>query len=200
VYPLGDSLEVYGYTEYFKDTVDPATDASYSAFYRVTVGAVEEIVHGGFLKCAERMLFVRGLLRDTQGFWVASCDEIALDTGYACDNDPAFPDSHVIATLAGRWDPVEEVELPGLGVPGIIMDRSKLYERRSQMDKSDQAGDKTLILPKTLPGSLPGVTPVVPAKPVTPEMGKSVKINDQPWRIVGFLAYQDAWMLHIRRA
>lgn len=198
--PLGQSLEVYAFTEYFKDTVDPTTDANYDAFYRVTVGSMEDIIHGGFLKSEERLLFVRGLLRDTQGFWVASCDEISLDKSNDCDHESTFPDNLVTVTLAGRWDPVEEVELPGMTVTGVLMDRSKLYERRSRKDELDHAGDKTLILPTAIPASAPGVTPAVAAKPIKLEASKSVKIGSGQWRIMGYVPYQDAWMVHIRRA
>lgn len=185
---LTGAVTAYAFTEYLKDTVNSTTNSEYDPQYKVTIASTEVPKDGTFLRTDTNLLHVRSLYKEAEGFWLLTCDEVSgfngtIDHAGAAD----LPGGEVVVTFpdAGAYDPITDTYTASvLATTGILMDRYKLYDLRTQTDPLTKAGDMTLIVAKSA---------------VTPVAGQTVTAPDT-WRIQSVVGYQDAWSLHLRRA
>lgn len=170
-------LQMYGFSRYLKDTVNSNSDSDYDPFYDVSFGETEVVPDGYFLRSSDQYFHIRSTQLLTDGFVNVACDELALDKG-------AVKNCEVTVILAGAVNPITEVASAGVTTTGLLLDMYKLYAYQTQADELNKAGDMSLVLAKT----------------VAIQAGQAITIGTQPWRIIGFTAYHDAWNVHVRRA
>ena len=165
----------YAHKEYLKDTVNNLTDSEYDPFWDIFLATSEAVVKGTFLKAGASLYRVRSTHIGKEGMIDAASDE--LDSGYGVTAE---------FTELGTYNPATDSYSAGtVTTTGILMDRYKLYELRTEADDKTQSGDMTLV---------------VAASAVTPKVGRKVTIATQPWIVVASLPEQDAWAVHLRRA
>ena len=169
--------DIYGSAEYTKHTTNTQTTSEYASFYEVTMGSVENIQTGCFLRSPTRYLHIRNVQIMPEGFVTLACDEISLDSS-------SVKNCEVTVTLAGAFDPITETEAAGTDVTGILVEMYQLYEYHTQSIDTTKSGDMSLILANT----------------VTVTAGQLITLNSQAWRVINFTPYLDAWNVHIRRA
>lgn len=190
-------MSVYVSKDYLKDTVEAITDATYDSFWNIYLSSAEIVAKGYFMRSGSRLFRVRGIHEDTSGHQNAACDE--LNTG-------AYVTVNLAVTHA--YDPVADAYVPVAGptsgitnwgdyfldpvtggvvlsATGILLERSKVYTKKTEADSANMPGDKSLLL------AMSAVTPIV---------GKIIQIDHVDWRVLNFTAELDAWVLHIRRA
>ena len=178
----------YAFTEYLKDTVNSTTNSEYDPQYKVTMAITESPSDGMFLRSSTNLLHVRSLYKEAEGFWLLTCDEISTVGGLGWQSGAANlagGEVSVSFPTTGVYDPITD-SFPATTstTTGILMDRYKLYDLRTQTDPLNKAGDTSLIVAKSA---------------VTPVVGQTVACPDT-WRIQSVVEYQDAWSLHLRRA
>ena len=164
----------YGHALSLKDTVNGVSDAEYDPFYNFYFSTTEPVAKGSILKSGSTYYYVRATNDGLSGLIEAGTDE--LDSG-------AY--QSVTFTLTGAYNPVTDVYAAGSTTTGaILMDRYMLYQKRTETDSQNLAGDMSLL---------------VATSAVTPAVGKTVTISSRTWKILAVTAEQDAWLLHIRR-
>ncbi len=169
---------VYAQAKYLKSTVDGQTTSDLQPFYEVFFSITENIPQGYFLRSANNLLRVRGSHKELEGFTVLEADIVYMSGSVVSGN------GEVAVTVAGVFDPVTESYTSSQTVNGILLDIYMMYQFKTEADRLDKQGDKTLVLPNT----------------VTIAVGDTVTINSQAWQVKTKSPYHDAWNLHIRRA
>lgn len=172
-----EGVQIHGFARYLKDTVNSNTDSDYDPFYDVSFSETEVVPDGYFLRSAQQYFHIRSSQLLTDGFVNAACDEMALDSS-------AVKNCEVSVVLSGERDPVTELFDAGTVTTGLLLDMYKLYNYQTQADDLNKAGDMSLVLANT----------------TSIYAGQVLTIGVQPWRIVGYTAYFDAWNVHVRRA
>lgn len=162
-------VHAYGYAYYLKDTVNPLSTSEYNPFYDVTFGSTELVPDGAFLRSNNLLLHARATSKEPEGFIKLSCDYL--------------PNSEVEVTFAGAFDPITETAGTGVTTTGILTDMYKLYDYKTQADRIEGRGDKTLVVAQSA---------------VTPYAGQTVSIAGVVWRVFGFTPYTDAWRIHLK--
>jgi len=182
------TVTVHAFTEYLKDTVNSTSNSEYNPQYTVTVGINEAPVNGYFLKAADKVLHIRTTYEAPEGFWVLTVDEVAAKQGAQWQaGDTTVASGTVTATFpqTGTYDPITDTYPAAvITTTGILLDRYKLYDLKTQLDPLNHAGDMTLIVAQSA---------------VTPLAGQTLTCPDE-WRIFSVTAYHDAWALHLRKA
>lgn len=172
---LADSA--YGHMNHLKDTVNSLTDSAYDSQYEVYFAVTEDILPGYFLQSRRAMLHVRSVHYASEGYWVATADDLTTTSEGI--------EIQVDATFAGQYDPITETYQTGVTVRGILLDMYKLYNFNTEADPRNQAGDMSLIVAKSS---------------ITPIAGQEVKINGEVWRNIRSTTYRDGWNIQLRRA
>ena len=164
----------YAHRDYLKDTVNTSTDSEYDPFWNIFFTPIEGVLKGTFLEFEGTFYRVRSKHVGIEDLTNAAADE--LDAGSRVT---------VEFTSTGAYDPVTDTMAGGsVTTTGILLDRYQFYELKTEADALTKAGDKTLV---------------VAASAITPEVGRPVTVNGQPWRIEQSTPEQDAYALHIRR-
>ena len=169
---------VYAQAKYLKSTTDGQTTSDLQPFYEVFFSITEDIPQGFFLRSDKTLLRVRGSHKELEGFTVLEADIVYMSSSATTDN------GEVTVTVAGAFNPVTEGYAASQTVNGILLDIYMMYQFKTEADRLDKQGDKTLVLPNT----------------VTIAVGDTVTINSQAWQVKTKSPYHDAWNLHIRRA
>jgi hypothetical protein len=168
-------VSAYAHKEYLKDTVNNLTDSEYDPFWDIFFGTSESVSKGTFLRAGSTLFRVRSIHVGKEGMIDAASDE--LDAGASVTAQ---------FTELGAYVPASDSYTAGdVATTGILLDRYKAYEFRTEADEKTAPGDMTLV---------------VAASAVTPKIGRKVSIAGTPWAVQGLTAEQDSWSLHLRRA
>ena len=167
----------FGQARYLKDTVNTPTNANYSPQYEITFGATELVPDEFFLRSRTDLYHIRTTNMALEGFTVATAD--VIETTSFGDNP------FVTVVFSGPDDPMTEMPGPGVATTGVLLYVYKLYEHATEADPYNRPGDKTLLVAQS---------------EVTPHAGGDLRINGEPYRVLTFQAYHDAWNLRVRRA
>jgi hypothetical protein len=184
---LGSS-SCYGYSEYLKDTVNTLSNSDYTPQIDVTLARTEYPLDGGFLRSSNYLLHVKTLYLETEGFWLATCDAVAVYNGTSWQAGSARNQHAQVAAVfnnSGVYDPVtDKYTSANVTTPALLLERIKLYDKQTPADGVTRAGDMTLLVAKTS---------------LTPAVG-SVVTTPTKWTVLAVTDYQDAWALHVQKA
>ena len=183
---LGSAV-FYSYAEYLKDTVNTPSNSDYTPQINMTIAITEQPLDGAFLRSEDYLLHVRSLYKESEGFWVATCDVVSLFNGNQWQSGAGRNSkAEVSATFTGTetYDPISDSygTTPTI-TTGILLERIKLYDNQTAADGVNKSGDMTLLVAKSV---------------LTPKVGSYVTTPER-WTIVGATEYQDAWALHVQR-
>lgn len=168
-------VTAYGHREYLKDTINLFTDAQYDPFWDIYFSNTEPVFKGTFLKSGTTLYRARSLHTGKEGLFDASCDELDIGAGVA-----------VVFPQTGAYSPHTDSYAAGsVTTTGILLDRYKLFEYRTEADAKTAAGDMSLVVAQSV---------------VTPKVGWAVTIAAQPWRVEAVTPELDGYLLHVRRA
>lgn len=170
---VSTGVTAYGQSDYLKSTVNSQTDSNYDGQYEITFSTSETINPGTILTQGSRYFSVRGKHTLLEGFIVAEADE--LDTG----------NISMVFSGMGAYDPVTDTYATAtVTTTGILADRYKIYQHRTESDPLSKAGDMSIL---------------VASSAIIPLVGHQVSALGD-WVIEEVLPYQDAWLCHVRRA
>ena len=163
----------YCMREYFKDTVDGLSTSDYFTQYLVSFSTSEMIARGSYLALGSRLMRVRSTNDDSAGFTAAFVDDLGSDALHTATFTtttylPATDTSTVVSTA----------------VPGILIERARLYSQSTAADELYHQGDHTLVVAKSS---------------ITPTPGQELTVQSLNWRVEQVASEQDAWALHVRR-
>lgn len=165
--------QVYVQRAYFKDTVNPLTDADYDPFWNVFVAPGEAVAKGTFFRIGSQLLRVRSAYLPVENLRIAQSDEV--DVG---------PVAAVFST--GAYNPVtDSTATGGISTFVLMFDFTKAYRYLTQASDRVAAGDMNAL---------------VPSSALTPVAGQLVGIAGVTWRILTVDTEADCRLLHLRRA
>lgn len=165
---------VHALREYLKDTVDPSTSAEYDPQYVYSFSTYETVAKGYILRSGSDLLHVRSVYRDLGGFQVAVADLLGAGA--------AVTATFTTSTYAPSTDSYSTINT---AAPALLVERAKLYELQTPADQTYAAGDSSLLVAKSS---------------ITPTPGQRLTIASEPWLVRQVTSYNDAWLLHMRRA
>ena len=91
----------------------------------------------------------------------------------------------VTVTYSGAWNPVTETFAAGATFPALALPRTMLYREDVQDAAKNLPGDTTVLVDKLAYAS--------------PAAGAKLTFGGASWTVEGYMAYGDAWALHVRR-
>lgn len=91
----------------------------------------------------------------------------------------------VTVAYTGAWNPVTETFATGGTFPALALPRTMLYREDVQDATKNLAGDTTVLVDKLAYTS--------------PAAGAKLTFGGASWTVEGYVAYGDAWALHVRR-
>lgn len=163
----------YGHRSYLKDTVNVISDSEYDPFWEIYFSTSETVQPGYFLKSGVDYYRVRSAKVAEEGMINAASD--SLDAG-----------ARVAATFTrtSAYNPITDTySAATVNTFGILFDRYKDYELKTEADRLNLAGDRTLVI---------GVSGV--------PVGAAATINSEAWKVLNVTPELDGWALHIRKA
>jgi hypothetical protein len=155
--------------EYLKDTVNSASDAQYYPFWDVAVAPSEGAVKGDYLRIGSKLYRFRSVFRDLSGLDIGGADEL----GYV-----------VTVTLAdtGTYDPVTETYIAGTStLPGIVIEPSKLFTLKTDLDPKVHSGDLTLVTAAQI------------------AVGRNLTIGSEKFQVLTSTSESDGYAARLRR-
>lgn len=168
-------VTAYAHKEYLKDIVNNLTDSEYDPFWDIFLSTSESVSKGTFLKAGQTLYRVRSAHTGKEGMVDAASDEI--DAGAAV--------SATFSELGVYVPSTDSFSAGSVTTSGLLIDRYKFYELKTEADDKMVAGDMTLL---------------VATAAVTPLVGRKLTIGAQAWTVLAVTLEQDAWALHVRRA
>lgn len=167
-------VTVLGHKAFLKDTVNASTNSEYDPMWEIFFAPYEAVVKGDFFKVGTTYYRVRGSHLDVSGFTNAASDELDANSRVS-----------ISFTDIGAYNPVTDAFNAGSSTAyGIFFDRYKLYDQLTPADRTNMAGDMTIIVAKS------SITPVV---------GRTCTIDSRSWVILSVTSNSDAWELHVRK-
>lgn len=165
------TVTAYGHRAYLKDTVNVSTDAEYDPFWEIFFSRAETVLPGYFLKSGTAYYRVRSAKVAAEGMINAGSD--SLDDGARVA---------VAITQNSAYDPVTDSYAAGTtNTYGLLFDRYKDYEFRTEADRTNMAGDMTLVVA------------------VSVAVNAIVTVGSQRWKVLTCTPELDGYALHIRR-
>lgn len=161
--------------EYYRDQANARTESDWDVMWNIFAALAEPIVKGSFFRQAGVLYRVRNTYPSVDMFRIAETDQL---------DDDALQSA--LFTTAGVLNlRTDTLDTTSQAATVIQTDTQKFYEFRTQGESTQQPGDRTVFVAKSV---------------ITPKVGGEFTMLGAQWRILAVVSEQDSWALHARLA
>lgn len=167
--------QAYVHRQYVKDLFNTRSESDTSINWNLFIAPDESVQTGDILILQDQTVRLRYSYLPFEGLRILECDDLPEDHAQTAE----FIENGVYDSASDSYTNPSSVS-----TPVFVFDYNQLYRLHTQADDHYEAGDVSVLVPKTA-----SVTPVVSAY---------FNMLDRTWRALTVQTERDCWLIHAR--